>query len=152
MRKSHIYWFIGQPSSGKTTLATYLYNYFKKTEDKVFHIDGDQIRNQHKNFDYSKAGRMFNIWKAQEMAKYYYDNNYIVIVSLVTPFLKIREEFKTSFKNDITEIFMHTTKSRERDKYHVNNFELPKINFIDIDTTIDTPMESFKKLLKSIKS
>jgi hypothetical protein len=95
---------------------------------------------------------MFNIWKAQEMAKYYYDNNYIVIVSLVTPFLKIREEFKTSFKNDITEIFMHTTKSRERDKYHVNNFELPKINFIDIDTTIDTPMESFKKLLKSIKS
>ena len=44
-----IYWFTGQPSSGKTTLGNKLYK-FLKTEKRnwrrdVFHIDGDDLRN-----------------------------------------------------------------------------------------------------------
>ena len=43
-----IYWFTGQPSSGKTTLGHKLYK-FLQTEKRnwrksVFHLDGDDLR------------------------------------------------------------------------------------------------------------
>ena len=40
-----IYWFTGQPSSGKTTLGTNYIDFYKlkkKLRKSVFHIDGDE--------------------------------------------------------------------------------------------------------------
>ena len=60
-----IYWFTGQPSSGKTTLGTKLHR-FLKTEKRnwrrdVFHLDGDDLRLLTINKDYSEEGRRNNI-------------------------------------------------------------------------------------------
>ena len=56
-----IYWFTGQPSSGKTTLGSKLHK-FLETEKRnwrksVFHIDGDDLRKLTVNKDYSDKGR-----------------------------------------------------------------------------------------------
>ena len=36
-----IYWFTGQPGSGKTTLAQKLYHHSLTLPDEVIHLDGD---------------------------------------------------------------------------------------------------------------
>ena len=69
-----IYWFTGQPGSGKTTLAKKLQMWLqtdkKNWRKSVFHIDGDQLRELFPNTDYTKEGRERNIRKAMDIAKY----------------------------------------------------------------------------------
>ena len=59
-----IFWFTGQPGSGKTTLGKAL---LEKLDD-VFHIDGDDLRGLSANVDYSEQGRISNIRTAQSIA------------------------------------------------------------------------------------
>ena len=49
-----IFWFTGQPGSGKTTLGKAL---LEKLND-AFHIDGDDLRGLSANVDYSEQGRI----------------------------------------------------------------------------------------------
>ena len=73
-----------------------------------------------------------------------------MVVSLVAPYLDLREEFKDKIGNDIVEIFVHTTEARERDHFDVANYEHPQVNFIDINTTKDSPDTSFSKLINNL--
>ena len=149
-----IYWFTAQPSSGKTTLGNKLYK-FLKTEKRnwrrdVFHIDGDDLRKLTVNKDYSDKGRETNIRNAQMIAEYAHNNGCDVVVSVVAPFRKLREEFKDKISTDIAEIYLHTTEKRERYKFRAKDYEAPEINFIDIDTTEDSPDISFSKIINHL--
>ncbi len=149
-----IYWFTGQPSSGKTTLGNKLYK-FLKTEKRnwrrdVFHIDGDDLRKLTVNKDYSDKGRETNIRNAQMIAEYVHNNGCDVVVSVVAPFRKLREEFKDKLSSDIVEIYLHTTEKRERYKFRAKDYEAPEINFVDIDTTSDSPDMSFSKIINHL--
>lgn len=150
-----IYWFTGQPSHGKTVLANLLRDHFIERgmilSHNLFRIDGDEMRDLFSNKDYSMNGRVRNIDVAQKIAHYLYNQNAFVIVSLVSPYLDQREEFKELIGNDIIEIYVHTTEKRERDHYAVQGYQPPKDNFIDIDTTYDTPQQSLEKILKQIR-
>ena len=152
-----IYWFTGQPSSGKTTLAKKLHN-FLKTEKRnwrkdVFHLDGDDLRALTSNQDYSEQGRIDNIRNAQMIAEYLHMNGCDVVVSLVSPYRWLREEFKGRIaKGDFQEIYVHTTDSRNRDKFHIQEYEAPEDNFLDIDTTKDSPNISFSKIITYLDS
>lgn len=140
-----IYWFTGQPSHGKTTLS----KLFKENLNcKAFQIDGDSLRSITLNKDYSKKGRLENVNSAQKIANYLHSEGYTVIVSLVSPYRSQREEFKKFLGNKIKEIYVHTTERRERDCYNVKDYEKPLENYLDIDTTKDTPLESLMKIKK----
>ena len=141
-----IYWFTGQPSHGKTVLATLLKKSIK--DEKVFHIDGDDLRSLTLNKDYTKQGRLDNVRGAQKIAHYLHNEGYTVVVSLVSPYREQREQLKDSLKEDITELFIHTSEPRERDCYRVEDYEQPLENFINIDTTLDTPEQSLKKIIE----
>ena len=141
-----IYWFTGQPSHGKTILATMLKDALN--EDKVFHIDGDNLRDLTLNKDYSKKGRLDNVRGAQKIAHYLHNEGYTVAVSLVSPYREQREQLKDVLGENIIEIFIHTSESRERDCYRVEDYEEPLVRFIDIDTTFDTPKQSLKKIIE----
>ena len=146
-----IYWLTGQPSHGKTILAKLLVKHYEKSHIKLFHIDGDDLRKLTINQDYSEEGRIQNVKTAQKIADYLHNQNFDVVVSLVSPYRWLREEFKEKLGENIKEFYIHTTEPRERDHYRVENYEEPLEKFISIDTTIDTPEESLNKILTKIK-
>jgi len=145
-----VYWFTGQPSHGKTVLAKLLKEELQKY-DRVFHIDGDDLRALTLNKDFSEQGRIDNVKGAQKIAHYLYNQDYNVVVSLVSPYRWQREELKTMLGADLVELYVHTTSPRERDHFSVKDYEAPLENFINVDTTDDTPAESIVKILKLIK-
>ena len=124
-----IFWFTGQPGSGKTTLGKALI----KRLDNAFHIDGDDLRGLSHNIDYSKQGRINNIRMAQSIAMYLDNKGQDVVVSIVAPYLWLREEFKERHK--VNEIYLHTTEKRGKEQYFARDYEPPQDNFLDIDTT-----------------
>lgn len=144
-----VYWFTGQPSHGKTVLAKMLKEELEKY-GQVFHVDGDDLRALTLNKDFSEQGRIDNVRGAQKIAHYLYNENYTVVVSLVSPYRWQREELKTALGADLVELYVHTSSPRERDHFSVFNYEAPLENFIDVDTTDDTPEESIAKILKLI--
>jgi adenylylsulfate kinase-like enzyme len=139
-----IYYFIGQPGAGKTTLAKYLCEH-KLTN--VHHIDGDDLRNLTQNKDYSENGRRTNIELAQNMAKLSFYDGKNVVISIVSPFKDLRENFKKDLKENVVEIFVHTTDIRGREQFHVENYQEPTDNFIDIDTTNKTVYETIEDIM-----
>jgi adenylylsulfate kinase-like enzyme len=124
-----IVWITGQPHSGKSTLAKMLRTRIQNS----FNIDGDNLR---KHFPpeegYNPAGRRENIKRAQTLAEMLSEQVPLVVVSLVSPFKDMRDEFKK--KNNVIEVYLHTTEIRGREKYFAKDYEPPTEDFIDIDT------------------
>lgn len=144
-----IYLFTGQPGSGKTTLGKKLQMWLqtdkKNWRKSVFHIDGDQLRELFPNTDYSKEGRYKNITKAFDIAKYLNNNGNDVVISLVSPYRELREQFKSECK--VTEIYCHTKKIRGREDKFTLDYEPPIEFFVDLDTSENLD-DTFKKLIK----
>ena len=147
-----IYNFIGQPHSGKTTLARHLRTALLINKIRVVYmIDGDKLRDLFQNKDYSEAGRRKNIEKAYSIARYLQDLNPFndVIIAVASPFLDLREKLKES--TNVTEIYVHTTNIRGRENFHVKDFEKPVINYIDIDTSDVDELTSVNELFNKIE-
>ena len=140
-----IYWLTGQPCAGKTVLSRYLQSHLKM---KPFLIDGDDLRDLTTNKDYSIKGRVNNVNTAQKIAHYLHNQGKDVIVALVSPYIDQREDFKKLLGDSIKEIYVHTSEERERDHWKATAYIAPQENFIDIDTTDDTPEESLQKIIK----
>ena len=145
-----IYWFTGQPHSGKTTLANLLK---EKWLPHAFRIDGDEMRELFSNKDYSEKGRRANIDAAQKIAHYLHNQGKDVIVSLVSPYKDQREEFKINLTWQLKEIHVHYNPEqgrRGREDYWVDEYEKPTETFLDIDTNIDSPQDSLTKVVNFI--
>ena len=124
-----IFWFTGQPGSGKTTLGKALIERL----DNSSHIDGDDLRGLSHNVDYSEQGRISNIRTAQSIAMYLDNKGQDVVVSIVAPYRWLREEYKERHK--VNEIYLHTTEKRGKEQFFAKDYELPQDNFLEMDTT-----------------
>ena len=140
-------WLTGQPASGKTTLANLLIKKLieENPENSYFNIDGDDLRNLFQNKDYSRKGREANIRLGMSIAAYLINKGCTPIVSLVSPYIALREEFKSKYK--VLEVYLHTTEIRGRENYFAKNYEPPKENFLDMDTTNKSEEESLDEIL-----
>ena len=142
-----IYWFTGQPAHGKTVLA----NMLKEELPNAFRIDGDEMRELFTNKDYSINGRVVNVGTAQKIAHYLHNQGHDVIVSLVAPYIDQREDFKKLIGiENMVEFYVHTSEPRERDDFKAIAYVPPITDFVDIDTTHDTPEQSFEIVKKWI--
>ena len=103
------------------------------------------MRDLFQNKDYSRKGREANIRLGMSIAAYLINKGAIPIVSLVSPYRNLREEFKSKYK--VLEIYLHTTEIRGRENYFVKNYEEPKDYFLDMDTTIKSVEESLDEIL-----
>lgn len=119
-----IYYLIGQPGAGKTTIAKEMMTVNTKMS-KAFHIDGDDIRELFDNKDYSETGRRKNIQLAQQIAQYLNSKGETVIVSLVSPYKDQRDIFKEKMGDDILEVYVHTNEIRGKESFFVENYEKP---------------------------
>ena len=127
----NVIWFTGQPGSGKTTLAKEMLSKFNN--DKVIHIDGDDLRNVLDN-----RGRRKNIQFAINMAKVMESKGYLVIVSMVSPYRDLR--YGNVF-------WINSTRPTDKEKYWVDNYEPPLKDFYMIDTTDQSIEESVDEIL-----
>ena len=142
-----IYWFTGQPAHGKTVLA----NMLKEELPNAFRIDGDEMRELFTNKDYSINGRVVNVGTAQRIAHYLHNQGHDVIVSLVAPYVDQREDFKKLIGTEnMVEFYVHTSEPRERDHFKAIAYTPPTTDYVDIDTTEDTPEQSFEIVKKWI--
>jgi len=128
-----IYWFTGQPGSGKTTLALALKAVLQKAGHPVVHLDGEFLRGLMANRDFSEAGRTRNVKAGQQLAAKLHAEGIVVVASFVSPYRDLREEFKA--KGNVVEIYVHTTELRGREAHFAADFEPPQKDFLDIDTT-----------------
>lgn len=146
-----IYWFTGQPGHGKTVLSSMLKDYLEDEKGKqVIHIDGDDLREIFQNKDYSKEGRIKNITFAQGLAKFCHLKGFDVVVSVVAPYKDVRDSFKEDMGQNMFELYVHTTEVRERDQFHSPDYVAPTENFIDVDTTEDTPEASLVYIINEM--
>jgi|TARA_R110000787_G_scaffold136123_4_gene248555 adenylylsulfate kinase len=146
-----IYWFTGQPGAGKTILSEKLSYWLNVNHHSLpFIIDGDDMRELFSNKDYSIKGRVENVGTAQRIAHYLHNQDKDVIVALVSPYIDQREDFKTLLGSNIKEIYVYTSETRERDHFKAISYISPTDNYIDIDTTYDTPSQSLDKIIKQI--
>lgn len=119
----------------------------KNPELNIVHIDGDNLRSITQNFDYSLEGRKKNIENVHAIARFMDFYGALVVISVVAPLRIMRDNLKET--NKMTEIYVHTTNVRGREKNFAKNYEAPEKNFIDIDTTVDSVEESISKILKA---
>ena len=145
MKKYDAIWLTGQPARGKTTLANLILKRLSKDNNLYFNIDGDDLRDLFQNKDYSRKGREANIRLGMSIAAYLINKGYNPIVSLVSPYIDLREEFKSKYK--VLEVYLHTTEIRGRENYFAENYEPPKDNFLDMDTTNKSEQESLNEIL-----
>ena len=150
MKTLPILWLTGQPGSGKTTIS----NCIKEINEKenifgnnttLVQIDGDDLRSLTSNVDYSKDGRIKNIKLSQSIAEFCQAKGFFVIVSLVAPYLDIREELKK--RTHVLEVYLYTSEKRGKEDFFVKDYEKPVNNFIDLDTTDKTVEECSNEIL-----
>lgn len=129
-----IYYFTGQPASGKTTLARALKMQLDEDFfDDIVHLDGDELREITDNKDYSKEGRELNIRTAHAIALFLNSKGKDVILSFVSPYRALRDELKK--KAEVIEFYVHTTDIRGRENRFAPDYEPPIESFYDINTT-----------------
>ena len=144
-----IIWLTGQPGSGKTTICEEI---LRLRDYRVFHIDGDDLRDLFENKDYSETGRRKNIELAQQIAQYLHNQGKDVLVSLVSPYKDQRDRFKEKMGENLVEVFLHTTEIRGREDFFVKEYEKPTERYLSINTTNETVEESTKKVLEYAKN
>ena len=145
MKEYWIYWFIGQPGSGKTTLAKKL-QFWLQTDKanwrkSVLHIDEDSIKDLY-DIDTETTAEHNQIQTiAATIASFANSTGHDVVISTTSPFREIREKFKKRYK--IKEIYCDSKKLKDKLEF----YEKPEQFFIQLDTG-DGADESFKKLIK----
>ena len=132
----------GQPASGKTTLAK------KLIAEGFHHIDGDELRELFANKDYSREGRIKNLNRASDIARYLDHKGHNVVLSLVYPYEEARE-YLSKLTKGVRWIYLIYQEDRGRDQFKVEDFEIPHMN--DIDLIINTSHTSIKDSVDQIK-
>lgn len=144
-----IYWFIGQPGCGKTTLAKKLKAELNVLGFPAIHLDGDDLRHifggTYKQEHFTKEYRDTNTRKLQTFVEYIEAQNINVIVSTVNADREIREELKKRNPR-VREVYVINSGEHVREGNKYKDFEAPLENFIQVDTNATTPDATFMTL------
>jgi len=73
------------------------------------------------------------------------------VVCLVSPYRDQRENFKQKMGEDIVELYIHTSEIRGRESFHVQGYEEPLENFIDVNTTDKKVFDTLQEIREKLK-
>jgi adenylylsulfate kinase len=149
--------FMGQPTSGKTTLCKALFTWIKTKSNfpvRTHYIDGDKLRLIFQNKNYSREGRMQNLTLASNIAKYEKSLNDVVLMAFVYPYKEARD-FLRSLGERVVFVHLEYDKSvnRGRESFWVEDFESPKgeDNVYTINTSERSENEAFLEVVEIYK-
>ena len=169
-QKGNVFWMYGLSGSGKSTLAIQVERDLHKSNIHSIILDGDNLRSTlNKDLGFTDADREENLRRACVVARMLAVNGLVVIVSFITPRRKFRESAREIIGEEFfNEVFVKASyqKCQERDvkglyakaeKGEINQFtgrgsefEEPIAPWLIIETELETPEASAKKLLDAI--
>lgn len=143
-----IYWFYGQPGSGKTTLGNALENRLLNDDPslKIVKLDGDELREIFNNKDYTPTGRKTNMKQVTDIVRFLSSKGFVVIVSVVAPYLESREVISDL---NPTMIYLWTDMVRGREHFATKDMQIGEN---DYQLKTDEPDQEFDGLVLKSKS
>ena len=84
-------WITGKAGAGKSTLAREMIQRYKREDKPAVWLDGETLRTIQDN-DFSDEGRRSNVMFAAKLAAVLEGQGFYVVVSMVSPYDKVREE------------------------------------------------------------
>jgi bifunctional enzyme CysN/CysC len=100
-------WFTGLSSAGKSTISKAVYEKLWARGSKVEWLDGDAVRqNLSKGLGFSKEDRDENVRRIGFVAELLTRNGVIALVSLISPYARVREEVRRRIGNFL-EVYVH---------------------------------------------
>jgi len=81
----------GKAGAGKTHYSKELAKELIDDGERVIVLDGDELRDQTGNKDFTREGRMKNLKKAAELAADFEKDGFIVICAFIAPFKEFRD-------------------------------------------------------------
>ena len=166
--RAGVFWFCGLSGSGKSTIASSLELSLNARGIHSVVLDGDNLRaGVNQGLGFSDEDRMENIRRTAEIAKLLVQNGLVVIVSLITPLARHRENAaKIIGPPDYHEIFVkasfNTCKTRDvkglyakAEKDEIESFTGKKSDFEEPENTaliLDTDKEDINESLDRLYS
>jgi adenylylsulfate kinase-like enzyme len=136
-----VYWFHGQPASGKTTHGKRLHYWLsferRNWRRSVFFIDEEDIKKTY--------GVEDPLPQIETIVRYLNSTGHEVIVAVATPSAEFRDRLKKDF--DLMEIYCHTLKKVGSESRLILEYDKPIQNYVDLDTTGDAD-KTFNNLVK----
>ena len=110
MIQPQVIWLTGLSGAGKSSLATCLAKSLTQQNIKIFVIDGDALRESSSHdLGFSKEDRSQNVKRAITLAQEKLRQGLIVIVAMISPFIKDREYARSQFKpSQFKEVYVST--------------------------------------------
>jgi adenylylsulfate kinase len=163
-------WFTGLSGSGKSTIAEMLYHELKARRLKTEILDGDVVRqNLSKGLGFSKDDRDTNILRIGFVAELLTRNGVATICCPISPYRSTRDAVRKQI-GEFVEVYMHATVdeiARNRDPKGLykkalageikgftgvdDPYEPPEKPEIVLDTMVETPEESLRKVLQKLR-
>jgi len=151
-QKGVVLWMCGLSGSGKSTVAKALESdlYERGLLSKL--LDGDNLRTGvNSNLGFSDDDRLENIRRAAEVAKLFVENGEIVICSLISPTVEIRELAKSIIgAENFFEVYVNASfdECAKRDVKGLYKKALNGeiANFTGLDAPFEAPLSPFVEL------
>jgi bifunctional enzyme CysN/CysC len=136
-------WFTGLSGSGKSSLANALEIKLHKLGKRTYILDGDNIRHG-LNYDlgFTESDRIENIRRVSEVASLMVDAGLIVLVTFISPFIKVRSMARGKFmEGEFMEVYMNTPLSICEERDPKGLYKKSRAGEIKNFTGIDSPYE-----------
>ena len=102
-----VIWLTGLPCSGKTTISRALEKKLKSQGKEVVVLDGDELRKTiSKDLGFSEEDRKKHNERVIKLAKELNDKGKFVILALVSPIRKVREEARRTIGESFIEVYL----------------------------------------------
>ena len=110
MIQPQVIWLTGLSGSGKSTIAANIERSLSQKNIRTFIVDGDVLRETFgHDLGFSKEDRSQNVKRAVTLAQEKLQQGLVVIVAMISPFIKDREHARSQFKSsEFREVYVST--------------------------------------------
>lgn len=137
--KPCVIWLTGLSGSGKTTIANAVSAHLQLEGKKIIILDGDDIRNFFK-IGFDKQSRIEHNINIGKMASLFESQGFIVIVSLISPYMEARNKCREMAKS-FFEIYIATSLEVCEQRDVKGLYRKARLGEIKEFTGIDSPYE-----------